>query len=61
MAIYYKGLKDSVKNELMQYKIDFKNLEDLIRISIKLDNKIFFQLVEKWGIKPRYDRTNFMY
>ena len=31
----------------MQYKADLKNLKNFICISIKLDDKIFFQLVEK--------------
>ena len=61
MAIYYKKFKNSVKDELMQYRADFRNLENLIRIFIKLDNKIFFRLVEKRGIKPKYDRTSFAY
>ena len=47
MAIYHKKLKDSVKNEFMRYKIDSRNLGDFIYISIKLNNKIFFRLVEK--------------
>ena len=41
MAIYYKKLKNSVKDKLMQYKADSKNLKDFIYIFIKLDNKIF--------------------
>ena len=61
MAMYRQGLKDSVKDEFMQYRADFRNLGDFIRISIKLDDKIFFRLVKKWGIKPRYDRTGFAY
>ena len=31
----------------MQYKIDFRNLEDFIYISIKLNDKIFFQFIKK--------------
>ena len=42
IAIYYKKLKDSIKDKLIQYKIDFRNLKDFIRIFIKLNNKIFF-------------------
>ena len=61
MAIYCRGLKNSIKDELIQYGIDSKNLGDFIYISIKLDDKIFFQFVEKRGIKPRYDRTGFAY
>ena len=47
MTIYYKGLKDSVKDKLMQYGIDFRNLGDFIYIFIELDDKIFLRLVEK--------------
>ena len=42
MAIYHKGLKNSVKNKFMQYGADSRNLGDFICISIELDNKIFF-------------------
>ena len=61
MAIYRKRLKDLVKDELMQYKMIFRNLGDFIYISIKLDNKIFFQFIEKRDIKPRYNQTGFAY
>ena len=61
MAMYHKGLKNLIKNELMQYEADFRNLRDFIYISIELDNKIFFQFMKKQGIKPRYDRTGFTY
>ena len=47
IAMYYRGLKDSIKDELMQYKANFRNLEDLICIFIELDDKIFFRLVKK--------------
>ena len=45
----------------MQYKTDFRNLENFICISIKLNNKIFLRLIEKRGIKPKYDQTGFAY
>ena len=61
MAIYRRGLKDLMKDELMRYEVDFRNLKNFICISIELDDKIFFRFVEKWGIKPRYDWTNFAY
>ena len=55
MAMYRKKLKNSMKDEFIQYEINFKNLKNLIHIFIELDNKIFFQFVEKRGIKPKYD------
>ena len=61
MAIYCQGLKNSVKNKLMQYRADFRNLKDFICISIKLDDKIFFRFMEKQGTKPRYNWTGFAY
>ena len=61
MAIYCKKLKNSMKNKFIQYKTDSRNLGDLICISIELNNKIFFQFVEKQGIKLKYNRTGFAY
>ena len=61
MAIYRRGLKNSVKNEFIQYKANFKNLKDFICIFIKLDDKIFYRLVKKQGIKPKYKQTGFAY
>ena len=61
MAIYCQKLKNLVKDELMQYRANFRNLKNFICIFIELDNKIFLWFVEKWGIKPKYDRTGFAY
>ena len=61
MAIYYKKFKNSIKNEFMQYRADSRNLKNFIRIFIKLNDKIFLRLMEKWDIKPKYDRTGFAY
>ena len=47
MAIYYKKFKNSVKDKLMQYRADFRNLKNFIYIFIELDDKIFPRLVEK--------------
>ena len=61
IAMYYRGLKNSVKDEFMQYGADSKNLGDFIYIFIKLDDKIFFRFMEKRGIKPKYNQTGFAY
>ena len=61
MAIYYKKLKNLVKDEFMQYKVNFRSLKDFIYIFIKLDNKIFLRFIEKQDIKPRYNQTSFAY
>ena len=61
MAMFKRGLKDSVKDELMRYGGISSGLGDLIRIAIELDDKIYFRLVEKRGTKPKYERTGFAY
>ena len=47
IAMYRQGLKNSIKDELMQYGADFRNLGDFICISIELNDKIFLRFVEK--------------
>ena len=61
MAIFKRGLKDSVKNELIRYDGISNGLKDLIRIAIELDDKIYFRLIKKRGTKPKYERTGFAY
>ena len=45
----------------MRYDGILNSLKNLIRIAIKLDDKIYFRLVEKRGTKSKYERTNFAY
>ena len=61
MAMYRRDLKNLVKDELMRYEGISRNLENLIRIFIELNNKIYFRLIEKRGTKPKYERTGFAY
>ena len=50
MIIYRKKLKYNVKNELIRYDNNIKNINDFIKISIKLDDKFYEKI-----IKMHYD------
>ena len=40
--MYYKKLKNLIKNKLIRYSEISRNLKNFIRIFIKLNNKIYF-------------------
>ena len=50
MAIFQRGLKKSVKAELIRYSKAITDLEDLIRAFIDIDDKLY-----KLVIKEKYD------
>ena len=50
MAIFRRGLKKSVKVELIRYSGKIEDIEDLIKASIDIDDKLY-----KLTIKERYD------
>ena len=50
MAIFRRGLKKSVKVELIRYTRKIEDIEDLIEASINIDNKLY-----ELAIKERYD------
>ena len=51
--MYYRGLKDNVKDELMRYGARQDTLDRLIRACIEIDNKLYERQVEK-----RYTRQD---
>jgi hypothetical protein len=48
MAQYYRGLKDTVKDEIARSDRP-DDLEDTIKIAIRIDNRIYKQVLEKKG------------
>ena len=47
MAIYRQGLKENIKNKLIRYTGRIELLDKFIQASIKLDNKLYKQAIEK--------------
>ena len=47
MIIYCKKLKNNVKNEFMRYDDNIKNINNLIKISIEFDDKIYEKIMKK--------------
>ncbi len=46
--MYYKGLKDNVKDELVRTgKNEITNLDILIKLSIDIDNRLYKRAIEK--------------
>ena len=52
MAIFRRGLKKSVKVELIRYSGKIEDIEDLIKASINIDNKLY-----ELAIEERYDHV----
>jgi hypothetical protein len=48
MAQYYKGLKDIIKDEMARSDRP-ENLEDTIKIAVRIDNRIYERALEKEG------------
>ncbi len=47
-VIYYKGLKDNVKDELVRTgKNETTNLDTLIKLSIDIDDRLYERAIEK--------------
>ena len=49
ISIYKRGLKDNIQDKLIRYKVRARidNLDDLIRVSIGLDDKLYQRNIEK--------------
>ena len=47
ITMYYRGLKDNVKDELMFYGGDTSNLDDMIKAAIEVDDKLYERSMEK--------------
>ena len=60
MAIFRRGLKKSVKVELIRYLGAITDLEDLIRASIDIDNKLYKLVIEeKYDYRLRSSTRNY--
>ncbi len=59
--MYYKGLKDNVKDELVRTgKNEITNLDILIKLSIDIDNRLYKRAIEKRYIGQNRERTSFI-
>ena len=47
MIMYRKKLKNNVKNEFIRYDDNIKNMNNFIKISIELDNKLYEKIMKK--------------
>ena len=47
-TIYRRGLKKSVKNELIRYRGIINNLEQLIKTTIDINDKLYKRAIEKY-------------
>ena len=47
MIIYCKKLKNNVKNKCIRYDDNIKNIKNLIKISIELDDKFYEKIMKK--------------
>ena len=45
--MYYWGLKDNVKDELLRYRAAQDTLERLIKAAIEVDDKLYERTIEK--------------
>ena len=45
--MFCKGLKNNIKNELFRYKKIINNINSLIRVLIKVNNKLYKRVIEK--------------
>ena len=53
MTIFYRGLKDNVKDELIRDKRRIDSLERLIKTVINIDDKLYERAIEKRFNNPR--------
>jgi hypothetical protein len=53
ITIYRRGLKSAVKDELIRTRVKIEILEELIRETINIDDKLY-----KRKIEDRYNRNN---
>ena len=56
MTIYRRGLKESVKDELIRYRGVTNTLEQLIKTIIDIDDKLYKRAIEKHYNNP-YSRA----
>ena len=45
--MFYKGLKNNIKNELLCYKGIINNINNLIYVLIKINNKLYKRVIKK--------------
>ena len=45
--MYYRGLKDDVKDKLMRLGASYDTLEDIIQDAIEIDDKLYERKIEK--------------
>ena len=45
--MFYKGFKNNVKNKLLYYKKIINNINSLIRVLIKVNNKLYEKVIKK--------------
>ena len=45
--MYYRGLKDNVKDELLRYGATQDTLERLIKVAIEVDDKLYERAIER--------------
>ena len=53
MTMFCKDFKNNVKNEFMRYKESFKIMNNLIEVTIELDDKLYERVIKK-----RYYKSN---
>ena len=59
MAMYKRGLKDNVKDELMRWGGDIDSLRSLMGAAIELDDKLYERAMEKRYSDPRRSAGTF--
>ena len=47
MLIFKRGLKDNIKDKLIHYKGEILTLKNLIKVLIKLNNKLYQRNIKK--------------
>ena len=57
--MYYRGLKDSVKDELMRHRADQSTLDRIIKSAIEVDNALYERFIEKRHIGQYRRRTSY--
>ena len=52
--MYRRGLKENVKDELIRAGMKIESLDDLIRITIEIDDNLYERAIEKrYDVAPR--------
>ena len=59
MTMFRRGLKNSVKNELMRDGRRVENLKTLIEMTIDLNDKLYKRAIEKRYSKRHFERKNY--